>query len=41
MDTQNDNIDISQLKAFALGLDNDLVSKAMHLMPVTSGMHAN
>jgi hypothetical protein len=30
MGTQNDSIDISQLQAFALGLDNDLVSKPMH-----------
>ena len=31
MGTQLDSIDISQLKAFALGLDHDQVSKFMHL----------
>lgn len=42
METQTDGIDISQLRAFALGLNNDMVSKLRpHLMPVTSGMQAN
>ena len=41
MGTQLDSIDISQLKAFALGLDHDQVSKFMHLMPVAAGMQAS
>ena len=40
MDTQPDSIDISQLRAFALGLTHDQVSSPMHLMPVAAGMHA-
>lgn len=31
METQNDSLDISQLKALALGLDDDLVSEHMHI----------
>ena len=38
MTTQLDSVDISQLKAFALGLDYDQVSK---LMQVGAGMQAN
>ena len=38
MTTQLDSIDISQLKAFALGLDYDQVSRLMHLI---AGMQAN
>ena len=42
MDTQSDSIDISQLRAFALGLTYDQVSSSlMHLMPVAAGMHAH
>ena len=39
METQLDSIDISQLKAFALGLNHDQVSNPLHIMPV-AGMQA-
>lgn len=41
METQTDNINISQLRAFALGLNHDSVSSLMHLMPVAAGMHTH
>lgn len=41
METQTDSINISQLRAFALGLNHDSVSSLMHLMPVAAGMHAH
>lgn len=40
MGTQLDSIDISQLKAFALELNHDQVSKLMHLIPIAAGMQA-
>ena len=40
METQLDSIDISQLKAFALGLNHDQVRNPLHIMPVAV-MQAN
>ena len=43
METQTDSINISQLRAFALGLNYESVSSSpMHLkpMPVAAGMRA-